>query len=92
MIRACGLLGIRLLYARPRNPQGKGKQERFNLTVEAFLDEIALNPPCSLNELNRKFQVWLSECYHTKEHSALGTTQEIAFKSDPCRAVFRRLW
>ena len=87
MIRACGLLGIRLLYARPRNPQGKGKQERFNLTLEAFLDEIALHQPESIKELNHKFQVWLSECYHTKEHSALGTTPEIAFKSDsmPCR-------
>ena len=31
MQRACGLMGIRLLYAKPRNPQGKGKQERFNL-------------------------------------------------------------
>lgn len=87
MTRACGLFGIRLLYARPRNPQGKGKQERFNLTVEAFLDEINLKQPSSLEELNRKFQVWLSECYHTREHSALGTTPEIAFKSDsmPCR-------
>ena len=87
MTRVCGLLVIRLLYARPRNPQGKVKQERFNLTVEAFLNEINLKQPSSLEELNRKFQVWLSECYHTKEHSALGTTPEIAFKSDsmPCR-------
>ena len=28
MKRTCGLLGIRLLYARPRNPQGKGHAER----------------------------------------------------------------
>jgi len=82
MKRACGLMGIRLLYAKPRHPQGKGKQERFNLTVDSFLAEISLRPPETLAELNAKFQAWLSECYHGKEHSALGTTPEIAFKSD----------
>lgn len=82
MSRACALMGIRLLYAKPRNPQGKGKQERFNNTVDAFLDEISLHIPSSLQELNEKFTVWLSECYHSRQHSALGTTPEIAFKSD----------
>ena len=62
MQRACDLMGIRLLYARPRNPQGKGKQERFNLVMEAFLDEIALKPPESLEELNTLFSAWLNEC------------------------------
>lgn len=66
----------------PGNPQGKGKQERFNLTVEAFLDEIALKTPESLEKLNTLFSAWLNECYLTVEHSALGTTPEIAFKSD----------
>jgi transposase InsO family protein len=40
MKRAFGLLGIRLLYAKPRNPQGKGKQERFNRTVDSFISEM----------------------------------------------------
>lgn len=93
MKRACGLLGIRLIYAKPRNPQGKGKQERFNQTLDAFLAEVALHPPESLQELNQKFQAWLSECYHTKLHSALGTSPEVAFKSDsmPLRFVDRSL-
>jgi transposase InsO family protein len=82
MKRACGLMGIRLIYARPRNPQGKGKQERFNLTVDAFLDEIALSLPQTLEGLNIKFNAWLCECYLSKEHSAIGTTPQIAFKSD----------
>lgn len=82
MKRACTLLGIRLLYAKPRNPQGKGKQERFNLTVDSFLAEVAVKPPSSVRELNTLFEAWLSECYHSKTHSALGTTPEIAFKSD----------
>ena len=82
MKRACSLLGIRLLYAKPRNPQGKGKQERFNLTVDSFIAEVELQQPQSIDELNKMFQVWLSECYHHKIHSALGTTPEMAFKSD----------
>lgn len=82
MKRACGLMGIRLLYAKPRNPQGKGKQERFNHTVDSFIDEISLALPDSVEELNVKFNAWLSECYLSKVHSALGTTPEIAFKSD----------
>ena len=82
MKRACGLLGIRLLYAKPRNPQGKGKQERFNHTVDSFLAEVNVNPPESIEELNRLFAAWLSECYHSKTHSALGMTPEHAFKSD----------
>lgn len=82
MKRACGLIGIRLLYAKPRNPQGKGKQERFNHTVDAFLAEVDVNPPDSIEELNTMFNAWLSECYHHKVHSALGTTPESAFKSD----------
>ena len=82
MKRACGLLGIRLLYAKPRNPQGKGKQERFNHTVDSFIAEIELKPPGSIEELNKLFNAWLSECYHSRTHSALGTTPECAFKSD----------
>ena len=82
MKRACGILGIRLIYAKPRNPQGKGKQERFNHTLDAFLEEISLCLPGSVEELNVKFNAWLSECYHSVVHSALGTTPEIAFKSD----------
>ena len=82
MKRACGLLGIRLLYAKPRNPQGKGKQERFNHTVDSFLAEVDVNPPDSIEELNKMFNVWLSECYHNKVHSALGVTPEHAFKCD----------
>ena len=45
MKRACSKLGIRLLYARPYNPEGKGKQERYNQTVDAFLREAAIEKP-----------------------------------------------
>ena len=82
MARACTLMGTRLIYAKPRNPQGKGKMERFNETVDQFLAELALKPAESLKELNDRFNAWLTECYQTKHHSALGTSPEVAFKSD----------
>ena len=82
MTRACNLLGIKLIFAKPRNPQGKGKMERFNETVDQFLRELSLKPAESLQELNDRFKAWLSECYQAANHSALGTSPEVAFKSD----------
>lgn len=71
MKRACGKLGIRLLYAKPYNPEGKGKQERYNRTVDAFLREAALEKPKSLEQLNRLYETWMQECYLNRPHSAL---------------------
>ena len=82
MKRACTLLGIKLLFARPRNPQGKGKQERFNETVDQFIAECSLEGISTLKDLNEKFQAWLSLCYTKANHSAIGTAPEIAYKSD----------
>jgi hypothetical protein len=83
MQRACGKLGIRLLYARPFSPEGKGKQERYNQTVDSFLREVQLVKPKSLDELNRLYQVWMDECYLHKEHSALdGKSPYEAYWSD----------
>lgn len=84
MKRACGKLGIRLLYARPYNPEGKGKQERYNQTVDAFLREASLVKPKTLSQLNRLYDVWMQECYLNVPHSALaGKTPHEAYQSDP---------
>lgn len=85
MRRTCSELGIRLLYARPYSPESKGKIERFNQVIDAFLAEVDLEKPKTLDELNGRFQVWLSECYQHKPHSALSQNQspEAAFRSDP---------
>ena len=40
----------------------------FKQTLEAFLAEVALHPPESLQELNAQFNAWLSECYHSRPH------------------------
>lgn len=83
MKRACGKLGIRLLYARPYNPEGKGKQERYNQTVDAFLREAAIEKPKSLEELNRLYNVWMDECYLNIPHCALnGKTPYESYQLD----------
>jgi transposase InsO family protein len=82
MERACAILGIKLLYAKPYSPESTGKIERFNRTVESFLDEVTLKQCRCLEDYNRYFKVWLQECYHTRKHDGLkGVTPEIAYKS-----------
>lgn len=84
MARTCSKLGIRLLYARPYSPESTGKVEKFNQTVDSFLREVALEKPKTLERLNELFQIWLSECYQNKPHTALKDhmSPEAAFKSD----------
>lgn len=83
MKRACAKLGIRLLYARPYNPEGKGKQERYNQTVESFLQEARIAKPKTVEELNRLYEVWMQECYLNVPHSALnGRTPHDCYESD----------
>lgn len=90
MSRTCGKLGIRLLYAKPYSPEGKGKVERLNRTVDSFLAEARLEKTASLDNLNTLFQVWLEECYQNIGHSALeGKSPAETFRADkePLRFV-----
>lgn len=84
MTRACSKLGIRLVFAKPYSPEATGKVERFNRVVDSFLSEATLEKPKTLERLNELFQVWLSECYQHKPHSALPNKQspETTFRSD----------
>jgi putative transposase len=84
MTRACSKLGIRLVFAKPYSPEATGKVERFNRVVDSFLSEATLEKPKALQRLNELFQVWLSECYQHKPHSALPNKQspETTFRSD----------
>ena len=83
MTRACSKLGIKLLFAKPYSPEATGKVERFNRVVDSFLAESHLEKPQTLDRLNVLFDVWLSECYQNKPHSALGgKSPHTAFLSD----------
>ena len=84
MQRTCSKLGIRLLFSKPYSPEATGKIERFNRVLDGFLNEVQLEKPKTLDGLNERLQVWLSECYQHKPHSALARdmSPEAAFRSD----------
>ena len=49
LLRACAVLGIRLIHSRPGRPEGRGKIERVFRTVrEQVLVELEDHPPASL--------------------------------------------
>jgi len=80
---ACAKLHIRHLNAKAYSPESKGKIERFNLTVEEFLQEARLEKPQTLEQLNELFRAWLSEGYNHRVHSALaGKSPAQAFSQD----------
>jgi putative transposase len=79
LLRACAVLGIKLVHSRPGRPQGRGKVERFFRTVRGqFLAEItgedgqAGTRAADLAELNRLFAAWVAVSYHRAVHSETG--------------------
>jgi transposase InsO family protein len=88
--RACAILGVRLLKSRPYHPEGKGKVERFNRTVEKFISEAALMRLNSLDQYNEHLGAWIDEYYHKQPHAGIGgVSPGAAFASDqrPLRFV-----
>ena len=68
----CAKLRIALIHARPYQPQGKGKIERFFRTLRAQL--LASLPPAdgaSLDALNRRLWAYLEGEYHLAPHRGL---------------------
>ena len=74
LLRACAVLGIKLVHSRPGQPQGRGKIERFFRTVrDQFLVEIGDGSGTrDLAELNRLFSAWIQAAYHRAMHSETG--------------------
>jgi transposase InsO family protein len=68
---ACAYFGIRHIRAMPYAPETKGKLEKYNQTVDQFLDEFSLEPVQTLAVLNKKFSVWMEEGYTYSLHGAL---------------------
>ena len=75
LLRACAVLGIRLIHSTPGRPEGRGKIERVFRTVrEQLLVELEDRPPASLEDLSRIFQSWVEQVYHRRVHSETGQT------------------
>ena len=76
LARACAVLGIRLIHARPRAAATKGKIERFFRTVRSqFLVELeARGGAADLSELNRLFSAWVEVVYHRRVHTETKAT------------------
>ncbi len=78
LLRACAVLGIRLVHSRPGQPEGRGKIERFFRTVrDQFLVEIDARSDnaavADLVEMNRLFAAWVETAYHRRVHSETHT-------------------
>jgi putative transposase len=73
LLRACAVIGIRLIHASPRAATTKGKIERLFRTVRGqFLVELHKRKVADLAELNSLFQAWVESVYHQREHTETG--------------------
>jgi putative transposase len=72
-------LAIALIHAKPYQPQGKGKIERFFKTIRTqFLPFFKGD---TLDEINHAFTLWLEEHYHQRVHSSTGQSPFTRFTS-----------
>jgi putative transposase len=77
-------LGIALIHAKPYQPQGKGKIERFFRTVRSdFLPGVRAK---TLDDLNLGLDCWLRDVYHNREHRSTGQTP-LARYAQHCECV-----
>lgn len=68
----CAKLGVTLIHARPYQPAGKGKVERWFRTVRMqLLPTLATTDLASLEALNRRLWGWVEGEYHSSPHRGL---------------------
>jgi len=68
----CAKLGITLIHARPYQPQGKGKMERWFRSVRLqFLPRLSEADLQSLTAINRRLWAWVEGEYHQSPHKGL---------------------
>lgn len=68
----CAKLGIRLVFCRPYEPEGKGKIERYHRTLrESFLNELNIQSIQNLDDLNARLWAWTEHIYHNRPHAGL---------------------
>lgn len=69
----CAKVGITLIHARPYQPAGKGKIERFFRTTRTqLLPRLSDADYRSLEAINRRLWAWVEGEYHQRPHKGLG--------------------
>lgn len=70
----CAKLSIALIHAKPFQPQGKGKIERFFRTCRAqLITQLTSEDTQSLESINRRLAAWIEGEYHHCPHRGLDT-------------------
>lgn len=69
--KACAKLGIRLVHAKPGACQSKGKIEKFHQKVDQFIAEIRAAHVHSVEELNRRWKIFLEQEYQKEAHAGI---------------------
>jgi putative transposase len=68
----CAKLGLTLIHARPYQPEGKGKIERWHRTLRMQLfPTLSEADTQSLDALNRRLWAWVEGEYHQAPHKGL---------------------
>lgn len=68
---ALAKLGIRVLHAKIRACESKGKIEKFHQKVDQFMAEIKVAHVHSLEELNRRWKIFLEQDYQKEAHDGI---------------------
>ncbi|MHC4867264.1 MAG: helix-turn-helix domain-containing protein [Planctomycetota bacterium] len=66
----CAELGVRLVHARPYDPQAKGAIEKFFSILRSEVESELPDKPLELEELNSILWSWVSAEYHRRVHGA----------------------
>jgi putative transposase len=76
LARACAVLGIRLVHAKPRSPETKGKIERLfrTMRIQWLVEFEARGGIGDLAEMNTLFEAWVEVVYHQTPHSETKAT------------------
>lgn len=71
LVKSCARLGIRLLRAKPRKGESKGKIEKFHRVVDRFIEEVRIAKVHTLEELNRLWKIFLDQDYQKDPHNGI---------------------
>ena len=73
LLAVAAQIGFHLLYSKPYRPEGRGKIERWFLTVRSsFLARLDLPRIESIDRLNRLLWAWIEGEYHLACHRGIG--------------------